>query len=113
MMHYLKDGTLVITSGDRIDNILVSVSAHLMSQRRKIKISGIILTGGLIPEAKIMNVLKKTKIPVLLSNEDTYKVAGKVEALTCKIEKTDKDKIAEASQLVKDHVDVEVILENL
>jgi len=40
-------------------------------------------------------------------------VAGKIENLICKIQKTDKDKIAEARQLVKKYVDIDVILNSL
>ena len=113
MITYLKDGTLVITSGDRIDNILVSVSSHLISKKKKFRIAGIILTGGLLPNPKIIDLLEKSKIPVLLSPQDTYKVAAKIETITYKIEKTDKDKIREATWLVKRYVDVDAILENL
>jgi BioD-like phosphotransacetylase family protein len=110
MIGHLKDGTLVITSGDRVDNILVSVSSHLVHEGSGSRISGVILTGGLIPDPKIVNLLKESKIPVLFSDSDTYTIAAKVENLTFKIQKTDKDKIQEAMRLVKNHVDVDMIL---
>ncbi len=113
MIGHLKDGTLVITSGDRVDNILVSVSSHLVHEGIGAHISAVILTGGLIPDAKIINLLKESKIPVLISDSDTYSVAAKIENLTFKIQKTDKDKIREAMRLVKDNVDVDAILENI
>lgn len=111
MVNYLKEGTLLLTSGDRVDNIMVAMSAHLMSEPQRTQVSGMILTGGLIPNPKIIELLKRSRIPVLISNEDTYTVAGKVEHLICKIQKTDKDKIAEAIQVVKDNVDIEAILD--
>lgn len=113
MIGHLKDGTLVITSGDRVDNILVSVSSHLVHEGIGAHISAVILTGGLIPDAKIINLLKESKIPVLISDFDTYSVAAKIENLTFKIQKTDKDKIREAMRLVKDNVNVDAILENI
>src|SRR5262249_32596146 len=113
MIGHLKDGTLVITSGDRVDNILVSVSSHLVHEGSGSRISGVILTGGLIPDSKIVNLLKESKIPVLLCDFDTYTVAAKIETLTFKIQKTDKDKIQEAMRLVRGHVNVDAILENL
>ncbi len=113
MMTYLRDGVLVITSGDRIDNILVSISSHLIRREKRLTVAGIILTGGMIPDRKIIDLLKRSRIPVLLSPDDTYTVAGKVESLICKIEKTDKDKILEAGRLVKEHVDVQAILKQL
>ncbi len=113
MIGYLQDGSLVITSGDRVDNILVAVSSYLLKQGRSVKVAGLILTGGLIPDDKIAGLLKDSRIPVLYSDKDTYTIAAAVENMTPKIQKTDKDKIREAHRLVKDHVDVGLILQNL
>jgi BioD-like phosphotransacetylase family protein len=113
MVNYLKDGTLVLTSGDRVDNILVAVSTHLVTKGRDQQVSGIILTGGLMPNEKIIDLLRKSRIPVLLSDEDTYSVAGKIDHLICKIQKSDKEKIIEARQVVKQYVDVEAIINSL
>jgi len=111
MVHHINtSGTLVITSGDRVDNIMAAVTAHLVTQSKSHQISGIILTGGLTPNDKVVDMLKKSKIPVLLSPDDTFTVATKVEHLICKIQKTDKDKILEAYQLVKRYVDIDAIL---
>lgn len=112
MINYLRNGTLVLTSGDRVDNILLTVSSHLVDEGGQgINISGIILTGGLMPSSQIVEILKKSQIPVMISHEDTYTVAGKIEHLICKILKTDKDKIQEATMLVKKYVDTKTILE--
>ena len=113
MVNYLKNGTMVVTSGDRVDNIMVAVSSHLVTQGKKTQISGIILTGGLTPNKKIIDLLKKSRIPCLMAQGDTYSVAGKIENLICKIQKTDRDKIKEARQLIKKYVDVDAILNNL
>ncbi len=112
MIHYLKDGTLVLTSGDRVDNILLAVSSHLMSGGTGFHISGIILTGGLMPNPQIMDLLKQSQIPVLSTDKDTYSVAAELEHLIPKIQKSDKDKIREATRLVKKYVDVKAILES-
>jgi uncharacterized protein len=110
MINYLKDGTLVLTSGDRVDNILLAVSSHLVGDSKGLRVSGIILTGGLMPNPKIIELLKNSHIAILITDDDTYTVAAKLEQLICKIQKTDKDKIAEATQLVKTYVDVDAIL---
>lgn len=113
MVNYLTNGTLVLTSGDRVDNILVAVSTHLVTQDSKDQIAGIILTGGLMPNVKIMELLQKSRIPVFLTDKETYAVAREIDNLVCKIQKTDKDKISEARQMVKKFVDVDAIIENL
>jgi len=112
MIHYLGDETLVLTSGDRVDNILLAVSSHLIRGGSGKPVSGIILTGGLMPSPEIMDILKKSKMPVMITEDDTYTVAASIEHFICKIQKTDKEKIEEATQLVKKHVDVETILKN-
>ena len=113
MIGHLRDGALIITSGDRLDNILVAVSSYLLQQGKSVKVAGLILTGGLIPDPKIADLLKNSRIPVLYSEGDTYTIAAAIENLTCKIQKTDKDKIREAHRLVKDYVDVDMILNSL
>lgn len=112
MIHYLKDGALILTSGDRVDNILVTVSSHLVKETEGLRISGLILTGGLMPNPKIVDLLKKSHMPVLITEDDTYSVAAKIEHLIPKILKTDKDKIIEATRLVNKYVDVNTILAN-
>jgi len=113
MIHYLGDSTLVLLSGDRVDNIMVAVSSHLISKENRRLVSAMILTGDLLPDEKIINMLKKSQVPVLVAEQDTYTVAAKVEHLICKIQKTDKDKIAEATKLIKKNVDFANILKQL
>jgi uncharacterized protein len=113
MINYLSDGTLVLTSGDRVDNIMAAVSSHLVTQGKRSQVSAILLTGGLTPNVKIIDLLEKSRIPILLAEEDTYKVASRIENMICKIQKTDSDKILEARQLVKKYVNVDLILKSL
>ncbi len=119
MLSHLQDGTLVITSGDRVDNLLVSVSSHLVSSGaagttgKAHSISGLVLTGGLMPDERIVNLLRESKIPVLSSEEDTFSVAAKVTNATVKIQTTDRDKILEAQRLVEKYVNVDGILKKL
>jgi len=90
----------------------LAVSSDIVRDGRSFQVSGIILTGGLKPNPEIIDLLKKSHMPVLITPEDTYTVAAKIEHLICKIQKTDMDKIEEATQLVKAHVDVNYIIEN-
>ncbi len=113
MVEHITPGTLVLASGDRVDNIMVAVTSHLIVKSSKSKVVGIILTGGLSPDEKILQLLKRTGIPVMVSQEETYRIAGKIDNMVCKIQKTDVEKIQEARSLVKRHVDVDEILRSL
>jgi hypothetical protein len=111
MAGYLRDRPLVITPGDRADNIVVCVNAHLHDGPPRL--AGMVLTGDLMPPEPVMERLRESGLPVLLSREDTYTVSTHIRELVFKIESGDTDKIEAAQQLVKTHVDVGYILECL
>lgn len=113
-LDYIETDSLLITPGDREDMIKTVLMAHLLEkQKRKILISGIILTGGIVPNEKIMRLIKSADIPVLLSTEHTYKTASEIYNLVVKIGPQDKGKTRMAESLVKDYVDVDKILEKI
>lgn len=113
MVEHITAGTLVLASGDRVDNIMIAVSSHLIVQSQRKKVVGLILTGGLTPDERILRLLKRSGIPVMATDQETYRVAGKIDHLVCKIQKTDVEKIEEARSLVKKYVDVQGILNGL
>ena len=105
---YLKDGCLVVVPGDRIDNILASVNAHLMRGiEAGPEISGLLLTGGFVPHLSIVNILYQVGVPVLLSEADTATSAFQVKSLVAKLTEKDADKIELATDLVRKWVDVD------
>lgn len=113
-LKYIEDGSLLITPGDREDLIMAFLSAHLLkNQGVKVAISGIILTGGIVPHQKIMKLIENAKIPVLLSREHTYITASRIHNLAIKIRPEDKEKTEIASMLVRQYVDIDKILTSL
>jgi BioD-like phosphotransacetylase family protein len=113
MIEYLKNNSLVITPGDRVDNILVTVSLHLLERDNDFKISGLLLTGKEVPHKNIVNMLKETRIPVLHASLDTYRVASKVFSLTVKTQATDLSKLEMIKSLYETHVDRERLLSSM
>lgn len=111
-LHYIEDGSLIITPGDREDIILAATGTHL-SRDRDINISGILLSGGLVPHVEILELVKKAQIPTVLTEGDTYSVASKVHDMIIKIKPEDKLKVTTAIKLVEDYVDVKKIIEDL
>ncbi len=110
-LDYIEDGCLLITPGDREDMLTTLLSAHLLKKPKKnISISGIILTGGLVPNQKIMTLIESAKIPVLLSKKHTYAAAAEVHDLAIKIRPEDKEKTKLATRLVEEYIDINKIL---
>ncbi|MHC4713892.1 MAG: phosphotransacetylase family protein [Planctomycetota bacterium] len=111
VLRYLEQGALVITPGDRVDNILLAMSANgLYGPKSPRAIVGLVLTGGLIPHVAVMPLLKNSGLPVLICQEDTYSVAAKIAQRVFKINPGDTEKITAAQGFVRDYVDVEAIM---
>jgi BioD-like phosphotransacetylase family protein len=110
---YISEDSLMITPGDREDMIICGLSSFRDADKNKLKISGMILTGGITPEPPIMSLLCKSQIPVLLAKSDTYDVATCVHDLTVKIRPCDKDKIDTVIKLIKENVDFKKILKGI
>jgi len=114
VLDFIETDSLLITPGDREDIIMTVLAAHLLKKpKRKISISGIILTGGIVPNEKIMRLIEGADIPVLLSKEHTYKAASEMHDLAIKIRPQDKEKTMLAEDLVKNYVDVDKLLKKI
>ena len=110
---YITEDSLIITPGDREDMIMTALSAFREPDKKKLKISGIILSGGITPEIPIMNLLIKADIPVLLAKSDTYDVATSIHDMTVKIRAQDKEKISAVIKLVEQYVDLDRIYKEM
>ncbi len=111
VLQYIKAGSLIITPGDRIDNILLAVSlSGTKAYHQKFCSSGLILTGGFMPEDTILELLRASGIPVLVTREETYTVSARMKDLLFKIQSTDVDKIKATQSLVEKYVDIDKII---
>jgi len=110
---YITEDSLIITPGDREDMIMTALSCFRDPEKKKLKISGIILSGDITPEIPIMNLLIKADIPVLLAKSDTYDVATSIHDMTVKIRAQDKEKISAVIKLIEQHVDLDRIYKEM
>lgn len=110
---YLVDDSLLITPGDREDMIMAVLGCFRETSADTLKVCGIILSGGIIPDKPILDVLSKSRISVLSTKSDTYDVATLVHDLTVKIRPCDKDKINAVVKLINDNVDLDQVLKGM
>lgn len=108
-LNYLGRGVLAILPGDREDLILAAMSSCLVGVGKAYCVSGIVLTGNIRPHPTIMRLIKRTQIPVILVEGDSYLTASAIHDLTVKIQPTDAEKIHLAQRLVDHYVDVDAI----
>ena len=76
-------------------------------------ISGIVLTGGKMPHERVLNLIKKTHIPLILVEEDSFTIATKLNNMIFKIGHKESDKIETIQSIFEQYVDVDYIEENL
>ena len=110
---YIVDDSLIITPGDREDMLMTALGCFRDTDEKRLKVSGVVLSGGILPDQPILNLLNKANVPVLLSKSDTYDVATCVHDLTVKIRPKDADKINAVVKLIKDNVDLDKILKGI
>lgn len=106
--HYFEPGTLVITPGDREDLILTALGSGTPGAEH---VTGVILTGGLLPQNGVMDLIRQRSLPFITVNYDSYTVASAINRMTVKTEVGDRDKIEMIQALVENHVDIDQLLD--
>ena len=110
---YFEDGALLITGGDRLDMVLAALAYSAQDISKRTKFSGLMLTCGVEPSKDILEMLKLAEIPVIVSEQDSYNVVSRVTQLQVKLSPADKSRINSANDMVRRHVDVDVLFEML
>ncbi|MDB4293396.1 phosphate acetyltransferase [Maribacter sp.] len=110
---HLRANSLVITPGDRSDIILGALQANLSDNYPTI--SGIVLTGGILPEASILRLLEgfETHVPIISVQQGTFEAANSVGNIKSKIYAKSKQKIATSIALFNTHIKGELLLKRL
>ncbi|HSU71985.1 MAG TPA: phosphate acetyltransferase, partial [Micrococcaceae bacterium] len=110
-LNVLNDGELVITPGDRAD-VMVATMASALSAEFPVP-AGLVLTGGLSPDAHIYPLLAQAPFPVFSVPEDTYQTAQRVSAVRGEIATGERRKAAAALGAWVNAVDEAELLERL
>ncbi|MCD6303535.1 MAG: AAA family ATPase [Planctomycetes bacterium] len=105
-LEYIRPGCLLITPGDRDDLIIAAVSMCATGGGGPGRVAGILLTGGTAPQENVIRLVRRTDIPVMLVDEDSYTTAAAVNNLKVKIQPTDRLKTELAERLIGRYVDV-------
>lgn len=112
-LNYLEQDCLIITPGDRSEIILGALQANI--SRNYPKISGIVLTGGLLPEQSIIKLIQGLKyiIPILSVEEGTFEVANKIGNMRTHMYAENDEKIHIAINTFDKYCDIEKLSDRL
>ncbi len=112
-LQFIENNSLMIIPGDRDDMIHATCDVHAGRLKKGCRISGVILSGGLLPRVRTLALLKDANIPVLVTDEETYSIASRVHSLVVKLKPQDSHKIKIIVDMVEKYVDIDNILEHL
>lgn len=112
-LNHIKEGALVITAGDRADIILGALQAHV--SKNYPKISGIILTGGLLPEDSILKLIDglASVVPIISVDNGTYAVTNAIGKIKSRVYADNAEKINTSIAAFEKHVDTDKLADKL
>ncbi|GAA4893756.1 phosphate acetyltransferase [Flaviramulus aquimarinus] len=112
-LNQLKDDSLVITAGDRADIILGALQANI--SKNYPKISGIILTGGLIPEDSILKLIEglSSVVPIISVKGGTFSVTNDIGKIKSRIYAENIEKIETSIATFEKHVNTDKLSNDL
>ena len=112
LTHLKKDG-LVITPGDRADIILGALQANLSANYPNV--SGVILTGNLVPEDSIIKLIEGLSdiVPIVSVNQGTFSITNKIGSIRPRIYAENLQKITASINDFSKHVPEEELAERL
>jgi BioD-like phosphotransacetylase family protein len=112
-MRFIQNNSLMIIPGDRDDMIQAVCNLHCGKFKKSACISGVILSGGLLPRVRMLAMLKHANMPVLLTDDETYTIASRIHSLVAKLKPQDCRKIKIIVDMVNKYVDIDNIIEHI
>lgn len=112
-LEYIRNNSLMIIPGDRDDMIESVCRVHSGKLKKKLSISGIILSGGMMPRAENLDDIEKAGIPALITKEDTYAVASRIHSMVVKLKPQDTEKIKIILDMVDKYVNIDGVVSSL
>ncbi len=106
---HVKENSLAILPGDRSDLLVGILHAH--ASKNYPKIAGIILSGGLLPDRSIVNLLDGSQniVPIITSNKGTFETVSIIDKIKPKIYPESIEKIKMSIKLFEKHVDIDLL----
>jgi hypothetical protein len=109
----LRDGTLLITPGDRDDLVDAALALEAESPPDRPRVAGIVLTGGFRPSDAQLSRLRAAGLWTYLVAADTYRTAEAVHDVLVKTHPGDTEKIDTIIRLVGESLDADALLARL
>jgi phosphate acetyltransferase len=109
----LQENTLVVTPGDRSDLLMTGLQANISTSYPKV--AGFVLTGGLLPEEPVLQLIQglQTVVPIIAVDAGTFQTSNRIGAIQSRISPDDTKKIGLAIATFDKYVDVKALDERI
>ena len=113
VLEHFRQGTLIITPGDREDVVEAMLATGALGSHDGRSIAGFILAGSVTPTPRVIEMLAAADIPAIASPLESYAVASSIHSMTVKTLPGDVEKIDKIQTLIESHVDIDRLMEKL
>ena len=109
----LQENTLVVTPGDRSDLLMTGLQANVSTSYPKV--AGFVLTGGLLPEEPVLQLIQglQTVVPIIAVDAGTFQTSNRIGSIQSRIAPDDTKKIGLAIATFDKYVDVKALDERI
>jgi phosphate acetyltransferase len=109
----LQENTLVVTPGDRSDLLMTGLQANISTSYPKV--AGFVLTGGLLPEEPVLQLIQglQTVVPIIAVDAGTFQTSNRIGSIQSRIAPDDAKKIELAIATFDKYVDVKALDERI
>lgn len=107
----LQPGTLLVTPGDRDDILL----ATAMAAHNGVPLAGLLLTGGIDPDERVMNLAKPSlsQLPIMSVDTDTFQTATQLASMSDGVKADDLERVESIMNHMASHIDGNFLKERL
>ncbi len=109
LIDLFQPGILVIMPGDRDDLLLAAFSSYCGVSDEPRRGAAVCLTSGLLPSENVLSIIRASQMPVIASDEGTFKLTSEISDLVAKLTPHDETKLRVAEELVGNHIDIGII----
>ncbi len=95
-----------LADGDCDDLLLAVFSSYCGVCDEPRRGAAVCLTSGLLPSENILSIIRASQMPVIASDEGTFKLTSEISDLVAKLTPHDETKLRVAEELVGNHVDI-------
>jgi len=112
-LDYFRGDTLLICPANREELVMTALCSSILDPDGSHDVAAIVFTSGIRPHEKMMDLIRSSRIPMMMVQEDSFSVATKINRMLFKIHAEESQKIEKIQSLIEDHVDVDRLCQQL